>query len=68
LKKPVYRSPVDEVKPMETPAVTITAATAGRLMLLLDDILLGYGCTDTPEKLYEWREELHEALPEPEPW
>jgi hypothetical protein len=47
--------------------VTIRVETAGRLMLLLDDLLLEGRVTDRPEKLEAWREELHEALPDPDP-
>ncbi len=52
---------------MAKPTVTIDAATAGRLMLLLDDILLDRRITDSPEQLQIWRDELHEALPDPIP-
>jgi hypothetical protein len=52
---------------MAEPVVTIPAATDGRLMLLLDDLLLEGRVTDRPEKLEAWREELHEALTDPDP-
>lgn len=44
--------------------VTISTKTAGRLMLLLEDLLIDGRTFDTEEQMRLWHDELHAALPE----
>jgi hypothetical protein len=47
---------------MATATVTLNAATAERLIVLLDDLLLDQPVTHPSEQLQAWRDELHETL------
>ncbi|MCF7982929.1 MAG: hypothetical protein K9L70_00860 [Thiohalocapsa sp.] len=49
---------------MNQDTITISVKTAGRLMLLLEDLLIDGRTFDSDEQLRLWRDELHAALPE----
>jgi hypothetical protein len=47
---------------MATATITLNAATAERLIVLLDRLLLDQPVTHPSEQLQAWRDELHETL------